>query len=131
MRDEFVAQAKALGFAECNVQDGNLNAETQQRQVEDFITKRYDMLFIDPVRPEGIIPTLEQASSAGIPVIAFDSGTSFEDLITHVAWDHAETGVLTGKYVADYARKNLGGKLNVAILAMLDAPPHSHTIRDV
>lgn len=122
VRDEFVEQAAAMGFAECNVQDGNLNAETQQRQVEDFITKRYDMILIDPVSPEGIIPTLERASAAGIPVIAFDSGTPFKDLVTHVAWDHGETGVLTAEYVADYARKNLGGKLDVAILAMLDAP---------
>jgi len=122
VRDEFVRQAAEIGFAEINIQDGNLNAETQQRQVEDFITKRYDMILIDPVSPEGIIPTLERASAAGIPVMAFDSGTPFKDLITHVAWDHGETGVLTGKYIADYARKNLGGKLEVAILAMLDAP---------
>lgn len=122
VRDEFVAQAKALGFAECNVQDGDLNAETQQKIVENFITQKYDIIFIDPVSPEGIQPTLDKAKAAGIPVIAFDSSTPWPDLVSYIAWDHGQTGVLTGEYVAKYAKEKLGGKLNVGILAMLDAP---------
>ncbi|MCE5255666.1 MAG: sugar ABC transporter substrate-binding protein [Spirochaetaceae bacterium] len=120
--DEFKEQAKAMGFGEVNIQDGNLNAETQQKQVENFIAQKYDMIIIDPVSPDGIKKTLDKAKAAGIPVLAFDSGTDWSSLVTHVAWDHAETGRLTGKYVADYAKKNLGGKVKVGILAMLDAP---------
>ncbi len=120
--DEFMDQAPAMGFGEVNIQDGNLNAETQQKQVEDFITQKYDAILIDPVASEGIIPTLEQAGAAGIPVFAFDSGTPYEALITHVAWDHAQTGVLTGEWVADYAKENLDGKVKVGVLAMLNAP---------
>lgn len=120
--DEFLAQAKEMGFGEVNIQDGNLNAETQQKLVEDFITQKYDMILIDPVSQEGIVPTLEKAQANGIPTIAFDSGTPFADLVTHVAWDHAETGKLTGDYIADYAEKNLGGKVKVGVLAMLTAP---------
>ncbi len=120
--DEFLFQATAMGFGEVNVQDGNLNAETQQRQVEDFITQKYDLILIDPISPEGILPTLEKAQDAGISTIAFDSGTPFKDLISHIAWDHAETGELTGDYVADYAKAHLGGKVRVGVLAMLNAP---------
>ncbi len=119
--DEFMAQGPAMGFGEINIQDGNLNAETQQKQVEDFIAQKYDAILIDPVNSVGIIPTLEQAGAAGIPVFAFDSGTEYKDLVTHVAWDHAETGVLTAKWVADYAKENLGGKVRVGVLAMLNA----------
>ncbi len=119
--DEFMAQGPEMGFGEINIQDGNLNAETQQKQVEDFITQNYDAILIDPVNSVGIIPTLEQAGAAGIPVFAFDSGTEYEDLITHVAWDHAETGILTAQWVADYAKENLDGKVRVGVLAMLNA----------
>ncbi len=119
--DEFMAQGPAMGFGEINIQDGNLNAETQQKQVEDFITQGYDAILIDPVNQAGIVPTLEQAGDAGIPVFAFDSGTPYEKLVTHVAWDHAETGVLTAQWVADYAKENLGGKVKVGVLAMLNA----------
>ncbi|NLG57981.1 MAG: sugar ABC transporter substrate-binding protein, partial [Clostridiales bacterium] len=65
--DEFMAQGPEMGFGEINIQDGNLNAETQQKQVEDFITQNYDAILIDPVNSVGIIPTLEQAGAAGIP----------------------------------------------------------------
>jgi ribose transport system substrate-binding protein len=119
--DEFMTQGPAMGFGEINIQDGNLNAETQQKQVEDFITQKYDAILIDPVNSAGIIPTLEQAGAAGIPVFAFDSGTDYKDLVTHVAWDHAQTGVLTAEWVAKYAKENLGGKVKVGVLAMLNA----------
>jgi ribose transport system substrate-binding protein len=120
--DDFIRMGKEYGVAEMNIQNGDLNAETQQKQVEDFITQKYDIIFIDPVSPDGIQPTLNKAEAAGIPVIAFDSGTTWPPLVSHIAWDHAETGRLTGRYVVDYAKKNLGGKLRVGILAMLDAP---------
>ena len=54
-------------------------------------------------------------------MFAFDSGTDYADLVTHVAWDHAETGVLCAQWVADYANENLGGKVRVGVLAMLNA----------
>ncbi|GHV74746.1 sugar ABC transporter substrate-binding protein [Spirochaetia bacterium] len=120
--DDFIKVGKEYGVAEINIQNGDLNAEIQQRQVEDFITQKYDMIFIDPVSPDGIQAALDKANAAGIPVIAFDSGTSWPPLVSHIAWDHAETGRLTGRYAADYAKKNLGGKARVGILAMLDAP---------
>ena len=119
--DEFNAQCAARGW-EVTIADGNLNAETQQKQVEDFIAQgSYDAICIDPVNSDGIIPTLEKAGEAGIPVFAFDSGTAYKDLVTHVAWDHAETGKLTAEWVANYAKENLGGKVKVGVLAMLNA----------
>lgn len=118
--DEFNAQCAERGW-EVTIADGNLNAETQQKQVEDFINGDYDVICIDPVDHAGIIPTLEQAGEKGIPVFAFDSGTEYDKLVTHVAWDHAETGRLTAKWVADYARENLDGKVKVGVLAMLNA----------
>ncbi|NLD51373.1 MAG: sugar ABC transporter substrate-binding protein [Clostridiales bacterium] len=117
--DEFMAQAPAMGFAEINIQDGNLNAETQQKQIEDFIAQKYDAILTDPVNGEGVVPTLELAGAANIPVFAFDNGTIYDKLITHVAWDHAQTGVLTAKWVADYAKEHLGGKVKMGMLEML------------
>ena len=120
--DDFIKVGKEYGVAEMNIQNGDLNHEIQQRQVENFITQKYDIIFIDPVNPTGIKTALDKAKAAGIPVIAFDSGTDWPPLISHIAWDHAETGRLTGRYVVDYAKKNLGGKVRVGVLAMLDAP---------
>jgi ribose transport system substrate-binding protein len=121
VKKQFEEQAPKMGFGEINVQDGNLNAETQQKQVEDFISKKYDAIIVDPVNSDGIVPTLEAAGAAGIPVFAFDSGTSYKDLTAYIAWDHAKTGELAARWTADYARKNLDGKVKVGMLAMLNA----------
>jgi ribose transport system substrate-binding protein len=123
VHDEFIRIGKEYGVAEMNIQDGNGNAETQQRQVEDFITQKYDVIFIAPVGgSDGIKSTLDKANAAGIPVIAFDLTINWPPLVSHIAWDHAETGRLSGRYVVDYAKKNLGGKIKVGILSMLDEP---------
>jgi ribose transport system substrate-binding protein len=123
VHDEFIRIGREYGVAEMNIQDGNGNAETQQRQVEDFITQKYDVIFIAPVGgSDGIKSTLDKANAAGIPVIAFDLTINWPPLVSHIAWDHAETGRLSGRYVVDYAKKNLGGKIKVGILSMLDEP---------
>ncbi len=122
VKRQFEKQGAEAGFAEVNVQDGNLNAETQQKQIEDFITKKYDAIVVDPVSSDGIVPTLEAATAAGIPIFVFDSATPYEGKIAYIAWDHAKTGELAARWVADYARENLGGKVKTGILAMLNAP---------
>lgn len=114
--DEFKKQAEDWGVAEVNIQDGNYNIETQQKQIEDFISQKYDAIFIDVVESDAIKGTLDKAKEAGIPVLAFDSGTDWEDLITHVKWDHSETGRMTAEWVANYANENLGGKVRVGML---------------
>jgi len=127
--DEFMAQAPAMGFGEVNIQDGNLNAETQQKQVEDFITQGYDAILLDPVNSDGIVPTLQQAGAAGIPVFAFDSGTSYDKLVTHVAWDHAETGVLTAKTGA--AADGTGGTTIFTVTLSPNTNPEAQDVHTV
>ena len=45
--DEFEKQAKDLGV-DVNIQDGNLDAETQTKQIENYIAQEYDLIAVDP-----------------------------------------------------------------------------------
>jgi len=94
--EQFKTQAEALGY-EVNIQDGNLDNETQVKQVENFITQKYDMIAVDPASADGIIPALQKARDAGIPVIIFDSPTSYEDIVSYISWDSYQTGQVIGK----------------------------------
>ncbi|MBU9739635.1 sugar ABC transporter substrate-binding protein [Diplocloster agilis] len=114
---EFNKQASEFGY-EVNIQDGNLDNETQVKQIENFITQQYDMIAVDPASPEGIIPALEKASAANIPIVVFDSATAYEDIVSYVSWDSYETGTLIGKYLHDVIQKDYSGKANVAVLTM-------------
>lgn len=114
--DELQAQGEALGVAEVNIQDANFDIEKQIKNVEDFVAQGYDAIFIDPVDGDAIQDALNKAADAGIPVVDFDSPTSWENRVTHIAWDHATCGTMSADWIADYAEENLGGKVKVGML---------------
>lgn len=113
--DEFEKQAAEFGF-EVNIQDGNLNNETQTTQLENFTTQNYDMIFIDPIDSQGIVPAIESARAAEIPVMAFDSPANYDDLVSYVSWDSFETGQIIGKYLHDRIKNEMGGKAKIVVL---------------
>jgi len=110
--DEFKKQADKFGF-EVNVQDGDLDNETQLKQIEDFISQQYDVIAVDAASAEGILPGIEKAMDAGIPVIAYDSPTDSDDVITFVSWDNYATGNVLGKYMREIIEKDYDGKANI------------------
>lgn len=115
--EELKKQAKDFGY-EVNIQDGNLDNETQVKQIENFITQQYDLIAVDPASPEGIVPALEKAAQAGIPIVVFDAPTTYKDIISYVSWDSYETGKLIGDYLHDVIKKDYNGKANIALLTM-------------
>ena len=127
---EFAKQAEEFGF-EVNIQDGNLDNETQVKQIENFITQKYDIIAVDPASPEGIIPALEKARAAGIPVVIFDSATTFEDIVSYISWDSYETGTLIGNHLRELIEKDYGGKANIAVLTMSSPVNISYRIQGV
>lgn len=127
MADEFTTQGQSLGY-EVNIQDGNLDNEKQMQQVENFITQNYDVIVISAADAEGIIPAVEKAAAAGIPVIAVDTPINHEGVATTVAWDNYETGVKLGEYVKTYVQANYptGQDLNMVII---NAPSYPHLVK--
>lgn len=115
--DEFKKQAEDFGF-EVNVQDGNVDNETQLKHIEDFISQQYDVIAIDAASAEGILPGIQKALDAGIPVIAYDSPTDSDEVITFVSWDNYATGNVLGKHIRETIEKDFGGKANIGVLTM-------------
>ena len=88
------------------------NNEEQIRQVEDAITQQVDALVLIPADSQGIIPAVEKANQAGIPVI---------NVNTKVAGGKTETFVAVENYdaaskVAEAVAERLGGKGKIIIL---------------
>jgi ribose transport system substrate-binding protein len=80
--------------------DGALDQTRQNNGIEDMITQGIDILFLNPVDSQGVLPMLEACREAGIKVIAIDSGVSRPDLtVTYIHDDHYQGGVLTGKEI--------------------------------
>ena len=66
---------EALGAyygAEITVEDGDLNDETQTKQIENMMANGVDIMMIDPITPDGSGEALTQAHDAEIPIIIYD-----------------------------------------------------------
>lgn len=89
----------------------------QTSQIEDFITKEVDLILLNAVDSKGIAAAVQQAKSAGIPVIAVDVAAEggVDSVVTS---DNYQAGKIAGEYMI----KQLKGKGNIAII---EGPPVS------
>ena len=61
------------------------NNEQQIRLVQEAIAKRYDVICISPCDSNGIIPAIEEANKAGIPIVNFATIINGGDRVTYLA----------------------------------------------
>jgi ribose transport system substrate-binding protein len=107
---------KELG-ADVFVESAEYDLAKQTSQIENFITKKVDVILLNAVDTKGIAAAVQQAKDAGIPVIAVDTNAE-GGVDATVTSDNYQAGKLAGEYVID----QLGGKGNIAII---DGPPVS------
>ena len=117
-----LAQAlEALGAyygADIVCEDGDLNDETQTKQIENMIANGCDAIMIDPITPDGSATALNKAVDADIPVIIYDGywTDGAEKAVTTVTWDQKATGTLIGEYFVNYVKEHNDGKARVVEL---------------
>ena len=107
--------------ADIVVEDGDLNDETQTKQVENMIANNVDIIMCDPTTPDGVGIALNAAYDAGIPIIIYDGywTEGAEKAISTVTWDQYETGVIVGEYFLNYLKEQ--GKTSVRIVELTNA----------
>ena len=89
-----------------------LNIDQQVSILEDQITKRVGALAVAPTGAAEVVPVLERAHGAGIPVVIFDTDINWSHKVTYVGGDNRHAGQIAGEYVA----KLLSGKGKVALI---------------
>ncbi|MGA7489677.1 MAG: sugar ABC transporter substrate-binding protein [Xanthobacteraceae bacterium] len=97
----FRERAQSYGM-DVTVQAAGLDAALQARQADDGIARKFDLIVIQPISEQGVVPVLTRAKQAGIPVIIVNNtpkdGT--EDLyVTFVGQDQNEMGRIVGRAV--------------------------------
>ena len=76
------------------VRNPELNIDKQNEQIEEFISKKVDGIFVNPIYSSKLT-SLESAREAGIPIIAIDASVENKDLIDCVIEsDNYDAGVL-------------------------------------
>ena len=116
VNDAMIDIGTEYGADSVNVQVAEFDLEKQVKDMENFINQQYDAIFILTGFTDAIIPTIQQAKDAGIPVIAMDGTIEGDPLVSHIVWDQALTGTVLGDNVADYVEENLDGKVRLVCL---------------
>lgn len=84
----------------------------QIAQTEDFITRQVDAIILIPADTAGIVPAVEKANEAGIPVFTADNNSDGGDIVSFIASDNYQGGVLAAQWLA----QEIGGKGQVVVL---------------
>ena len=104
--------------AELVCEDGDLNDETQTKQVENMIANKVDIILCDPTTPDGVGIALNKAVDAGIPIIIYDGywNEGEQKAVSTVTWDQKATGTQNGEYFVEYIKANNDGKATIVEL---------------
>jgi ribose transport system substrate-binding protein len=92
---------------------GESDTDGQISVVQDFITRQVDGIVLAPNDSQSLVTVVEDAKSAGIPTVIFDSGLDNQDVIvSYVATDNHEGGALAARRLGEV----LEGKGDVFLL---------------
>ena len=81
------------------IADANYDVATQIRQVEKFISDKYDIIIISPIQSKPITPVVNRALEAGIPVLVVDRKTENQTYTAYLGADNLEVGRNAAKYI--------------------------------
>jgi ribose transport system substrate-binding protein len=113
-------EAKKLGVSlVVQAADREVDVEKQMQIVENLIQTKVAALCVTPSGSREIVPAINKANSANIPVLVIDTrvdakalGESKGKIATFIGSDNYEGGKLAGEFIA----KRLNGKGKVAVL---------------
>ncbi|MDR6881323.1 sugar ABC transporter substrate-binding protein [Bacillus sp. 3255] len=76
-----------------------INIEQQIQMMETMIKMRVDGIAIDPIDPDALIPAINKAADAGIPVVCFETDAPASRRSAYIGPDHYKSGAYMGEIV--------------------------------
>ena len=105
------------------VVDAQDDPAKEATNIEDLIQKGVDALLVNPTDADAVVPSIQKANKAGIPVFTIDRGAAGGDVVSHIASDN----VAGGKMAAEFLCNALGGQGKVV---ELEGIPGTSAARD-
>jgi ribose transport system substrate-binding protein len=119
--DSLTAEAGKSGY-EAVVLSADQDVGRQSNQVKDFIVKKVAAIVLSPCDSKGIVPVIQEANAAGIPVFTVDIPCNEPgvQIVTQVATDNFGGGKEAGKAMIE-ALGGRGGKIGVLDLKQVES----------
>jgi len=105
MKKDFDDMAAKLGVKVVYI-DAQNDSSKQVAAMESFISQKVNGIVISPMTVDSLVPAIEEAVKAGIPVASVDRKANTDKVLVHVGADNVEGGRAAARYVA----QKLGGK---------------------
>ncbi|MCW5237306.1 substrate-binding domain-containing protein [Verminephrobacter eiseniae] len=98
------AAAKA-GGDELIFLDANGDVNKQNNDIQDLLTRKVDVLIINPVNPDAVKPAIAAAQKNGVPVITVDRSINGGGVTAHLGRDNVKMGKAVGDAVLAELKK--------------------------
>lgn len=111
------AKAAAELGADIAITDSQMNSQKQMQDIESFIQQKMDVILIDAMDSQAILPTIDDAVEAGMKIVTEDVRIpdAGDKVLSHIGIDNRAAGVQLAKWLA--AKLKAAGKKNVIIIA--------------
>ncbi len=96
----------------------------QIADIEDLLTKKIDLLIVQPVTETGAAGAIEKAKAAGVKVVIFGGLCGTDKYDAYVDRDHIKTGYA----YADFVAKKISGKGNVLVIMGYPGSGYSNNV---
>ncbi len=83
------------------VKDAKDDSETQKAQIQELIDQNVSAVLINPVGGEAVVPAIEAANNAGIPVFTIDRSAEGGEIVSHITSNNQAGGEMAGDYLAE------------------------------
>jgi ribose transport system substrate-binding protein len=103
------------------VYDPNNDPAKQNNAIEAYIQQKVNGLIVVAIYVNGVMPGLQKAAAAGIPVVAVDAILPKGPQKAQIGVDNTEGGAAIARYLIDGVNANMGGKANLGIVGALNS----------
>ncbi len=101
--------------------NANNDPAKQVDAIETFIQQKVNGIILVAIDVNGILPAVQDAQKAGIPVVAIDAKVKVPPATGFIGVDNSAAGEQSGKFTADYVAKTLGGNASIGIVGALNS----------
>jgi len=85
------------------------NWHIQEQQVDSLVKAKVDLLVLSPVASKELVPAVDRAMAAGIPVLIFDRELDSDNYTAFIGANNEDIGNEMGKFIVSHS----GGKGNI------------------
>lgn len=119
--DKLAEEGRRQGY-DVIVVSGDKDVAKQSNQVKDFIVKKVSAIVLSPCDSKSIVPVIQEANAAGIPVFTVDVPCNEPgvQLVTQIATDNYGGGKEAGQAMIE-ALGDRGGKVAVLHLKQVES----------